>query len=85
MFVKAISIRKAGYFGYGKIDPAAPYQATIEIESQNGKMELVLEEALSQRVLMLIADEVAAAGRRAAEMMTAEVINGTAALVDARD
>lgn len=85
MFVKAINIRKTGYFGYGKIDPAAPFQATIEIEGQNGKMELVLEADLSKRVLALIADEVASAGRKAAEMMTAEIINGNSALLSAAE
>lgn len=76
MFVAAISIRKQGYYVYGgKADATKPYEATIEVQGEHGKVELRLSPDLSQRVLEIIADEVAAAGKATAEAMVASFIN----------
>ena len=80
MFITRISIHKEGHgaYSYGKKDPAAPYRATIEVEGRSGKVELNLTEELSKRVVAVIADEVAAAGRATAEAMVAEAMTITA-------
>jgi hypothetical protein len=76
MFVTSISVRRDGYFGsmYGKPDPSQPFVATIEVHGEHGKVELKLSPELSQRVVEIISDEVAAAGRATAEAMVAAVI-----------
>jgi hypothetical protein len=83
MFVASISIRRQGYFGSyggGVAKPETPFDATIEIHGQHGKTELKLSPDMSQRVLDIIADEVAAAGRSVAEAMTAQFITGVPAI-----
>jgi hypothetical protein len=75
MFVNSISIRRDGYFGYGKPDPSKPLKATIEVEGQHGKVELNLSPEMSKRVIDIIADEIAAAGRATAEALTAQCLN----------
>lgn len=74
MNVRSINIRRDGdLYGYGKVDPTKPFRSTIEVEGQHGKVELNLSADLSRRIVEIIADEVAAAGRATAEAMTAEV------------
>lgn len=75
MFVNRISITRDGYFGYGKPDPSKPLRTTIEVEGQHGKVELNLSSDLSDKVVKLIADEVAAAGRATAEALTAQCLD----------
>ena len=77
MFVTQIAVRREGYYGHGygsKADPSKPFHATIEVLGQTGKIELNLTPEMSARVVAIIADEVAQAGRAAAEAMTAEVL-----------
>jgi hypothetical protein len=80
MFVTSISVRRDGYYGagYGKPDPSKPFKATVEVHGQHGKIELVLDPDMSKRIVALIADEVAAAGRATAEAMTADVLTAKA-------
>lgn len=81
MFLTRISIHREGYWaGAHSADPKKPFRATIEFQGQSGKIELTLDPDMSKRVLALVADEVAAAGRATAEAMTAEVINGAVLL-----
>lgn len=78
MFVTQIAVRRDGYYGSyggGKADPSKPFHATIEVLGQSGKIELNLSPEMSQRIVAIIAEEVAAAGRATAEAMTAEVLN----------
>lgn len=75
MFIAQISVRRDGYYsGYGRPDPAKPFLATVEVHGQTGKMELNLSPEMSERVVAIIAEEIAAAGRACAEAMTAEVL-----------
>lgn len=75
MFVNAISIRREGYFGRGygpsEGDPSKPFNATIEVQGQSGKVELNLSPEMSAKIVEVIAGEVAAAGRATAEALTA--------------
>lgn len=78
MFVRTINVRRAGDMGSfygGKVDPTKPFEASITVEGQHGKVELTLSPDLSRRIVELIAEEVAAAGRATAEAMVAEVFN----------
>jgi hypothetical protein len=77
MFVTQIAVRREGYYsGYGaKPDPSKPFHTTIEVLGQHGKIELNLSPAMSDRIVAIIAEEVAAAGRATAEAMTADVLN----------
>lgn len=77
MHLKQLTIRRDGYYGYGKVDPTRPLACTIELEGDRGSVTLNLDPDMSKRVLDLVASEVAAAGRATAERMTAEVISGT--------
>lgn len=85
MFVTSVSIRREGYYGagYGKADPAKPFDITIEVHGQHGKVELALRPELSERIIAIIAAEVADAGRATAEAMTASFIAATPALEQA--
>lgn len=77
MFIGAIEIRRDGYIGhgYGTPDPSRPFIVKIEVHGSRNKTEMMLSAELSERVVALIADEVAAAGRATAEAMTAEALN----------
>lgn len=79
MFVTSISVRREGYYGPyggGVAKEDAPFQATVELHGQLGKVELKLDPEMSKRIVAVIADEVAAAGRATAEAMTADFISG---------
>jgi hypothetical protein len=83
MFVTAVSIRREGYYGSyggGKADPAKPFHATIEVHGQHGKVELNVSPDLSARIIEVVADEIAAAGKATADAMTASFINAQPAL-----
>ena len=76
MIVRSISIRREGdYGGYQAPDGSKPFKATIEVSGLFGKVELFLSADMSQRIVAIIADEVAASGRATAEAMTADVLN----------
>ncbi len=76
MFLSRLTVAREGYIGagYGRADPTKPFHATIEVIGQNGKIELNLTHELSQRIVAIVAEEVAAAGRATAEMMTADAM-----------
>jgi hypothetical protein len=81
MFISQISVRRDGYFGggYGGApDASKPFRATIEVHGSHNKTELNLSPELSERIVAIIADEVAAAGRATAEAMVAEALTITA-------
>ena len=61
-------------FTYSKPDAASPFKCTIEVAGANGKVELNLSDDLSRRIVEIIADEVAAAGRATADIMTADAL-----------
>lgn len=78
MFVTSVTMRRQGYFGgsFGtKADPSKPFEATIEVHGQHGKVELRLSPDLSARIVGIVADEIAAAGRATAEALTASCLN----------
>ena len=76
MFIGAIEIRREGYIGhgYGSPDPSKPFLAKIEVHGSRTKTEMMLSPELSERIVAIIADEVAAAGRATADAMTAEAM-----------
>lgn len=76
MFVTSVSLRREGYYGtgYGKADPSKPFTATIEVHGQHGKVELSVSPELSTRIIEVIADEIAAAGKATADAMVSSFI-----------
>jgi hypothetical protein len=75
MFVRTIQIGRENDYGYSRFDPQAPFIAKIKVEGKSGNIELNLSPELSRRVVDIIAEEVAAAGRATAEAMTAEILS----------
>lgn len=76
MILKSVSIRREDdFYGSYKVDPTKPFVATIEVAGSSGQVKLNLSPVLSRRIVEIIADEVAAAGRATAEMMTAEAFD----------
>lgn len=77
MHIGAIEIRRDGYvgYGYGQPDASKPFIAKIEVFGTRTKTEMVLSPELSRRVVEIVAEEIAAAGRATAEAMTAEALN----------
>lgn len=80
MNLKTLHVARDGYYGFGKLDPTKPFICSVEVEGPLGNVKLNLPAEVSQRVVSLIAEEIAAAGRATAEMMTASVLDGTALL-----
>lgn len=75
MIVSRISITSEGWYsGYGKPDASKPLRATIEIHGDHGKTELNLPPETSEKIIALIADEVADAGRETARLLTAKAL-----------
>lgn len=76
MSLRRVSIiREGDYYGaYKALDANKPFRATVEVEGAAGKVELNLSAELSQKIVAIIADEVAAAGRATAEIMTADAL-----------
>jgi hypothetical protein len=75
MFVRSINIGREGDYGYGEFLADKPFRAKIKVAGQHGEIELNLSADMSQRIVAIIAEEVAAAGRATAEAMTADVFN----------
>lgn len=75
MFLTRLTVAREGYYSYSKADPNKPLRATVEVAGQNGKTELDLGPEASDRIVAIIADELAKAARATAEAMTAEIIN----------
>ena len=77
MFVRSINVSRDGDYGsiYDKVDASKPFIASIAVEGSHGEVKLRLSPELSQRIVGIIAEEVAAAGRATAEAMTADVLN----------
>lgn len=75
MFVRSINIFRENDFGYSTPDPSKPFRAKIKVTGAAGEIDLLLSPEMSQRIVGIIADEVAAAGRATAEAMTAEVLS----------
>jgi hypothetical protein len=80
MFIGQISIKREGYHGYGhgQFNASKPFIATIEVFGSQSKTELILSPEMSRRIVEVVADEIAAAGRRTAEAMVAEAMDVTA-------
>lgn len=76
MFLNRLTVAREGYYAYGKPDPNKPLRATVEVIGDHGKTELNLGPEASDRIVAIIADELAKAARATAEAMTAEIING---------
>jgi len=82
MFLAAITITREGYYpgGYHKADPSKPLRAVVQIDGPLGKTELNLPPETSDRIIALIADEVAEQSKRVAEAMTRQFIEAAPAL-----
>ncbi len=76
MIIKSISIRRQGWYQYGKTKPDEPFLAQIEVESPHGEVKLNIDADRTKAIVALIADMIADAGKQTAEAMTAEVFNG---------
>lgn len=75
MIVTRISVTRQGWYAsYQKPDAIKPLRATVEVYGEHGKVELNLGEEASDRIVALIADEIADAGRRTAELLTAKAL-----------
>jgi hypothetical protein len=76
MFLSRLTVHREGYFGagYGRADPSKPFRATVEVIGESGKVELNLSPELSAKIVAVVAEEVVAAGRATAEMMTADAL-----------
>ena len=75
MIVSRISITREGWYsGYGQPDASKPLRATIEIHGAHGKTELNLPPETSDKIIALIAEEVADAGRETARLLTAKAL-----------
>jgi hypothetical protein len=77
MFLTRLTVAREGYYAsYNKADPSKPLRATVEVAGAHGKTELDLGPEASDRIVAIIADELAKAARATAEAMTAEIISG---------
>lgn len=74
MILRRVMISRENDYSYKPIDPKSPFRATIEVENSTGKVELNLSAELSQKIVAIIAEEVAAAGRATAEIMIADAM-----------
>lgn len=75
MIVTRISVAREGWYAsYSKPDASKPLRATVEVYGETGKVELNLGPEASDRIVALIADEIADAGRRTAELLTAKAL-----------
>jgi len=85
MHIRSVKIQRAGHYGFTgeKLDPSKPFICTVETDSTDGKMELTLSPVLSQRVLEIVAEELAASARETAENMIAAVFTTSGTLIEA--
>lgn len=77
LILNKLTVCRKGYYGSGyrnTTTPDTPFEATIEIGGAHGKVELDLGPELSAKIVAIVADEVAAAGRATAEIMTADAL-----------
>lgn len=75
MIVSRISVTREGWYAsYQAPDASKPLRATVEVYGDMGKVELNLGPEASDRIVALIADEIADAGRRTAELLTAKAL-----------
>jgi hypothetical protein len=74
MHLNRLNIRRVASKAWQDPTPADPFAATIEMIGAHGKVELELSQDLSRRILAVVAEEVANAGRATAEAMVAEAI-----------
>lgn len=75
MIVSRISVTREGWYAaYNKPDASKPLRATVEVYGDMGKVELNLGPGASDRIVALIADEIASAGRATAELLTAKAL-----------
>jgi hypothetical protein len=74
--LRAINIiREGSYYGsHQPVDPSRPFRTTVEVQGATGKVELNLAPELSRKIVELIADEIAAAGRMTADIMVADAL-----------
>lgn len=70
MFITRIMIQREGYSD----NPDKPFIATVHVHGKLNKTELTLSPDMSARVVAVIADEIIAAGKAAAEAMVAETL-----------
>jgi hypothetical protein len=75
MNINRISIHRENYTSYSRADPTKPFRATVEVEGQLGKIELNLDEAMSKRIIEVIAEELVKSARATAEAMVATVLD----------
>lgn len=74
LVLQRVMISRKGLNSWETANPTAPFAATIEVRGASGKVELNLSEDLSRRIVEIVADEVAAAGRATAEAMVADAM-----------
>lgn len=82
MHLKAISIVREGcYYGsHSKVDPSKPLRCTVEVEGPLGKTEMNLPPEVSDRIVSLVAEELAEQTKRIAEAMTTQFIDAAASV-----
>jgi hypothetical protein len=75
MILDSVQIRRLtkGYAVTPK--PSDPFEATVKVVGDYGEVKLRLSPELSRRVIEIVADEVANAGRATADMMVAEALD----------
>lgn len=79
MILRALTLRREGDYGYGSVDRSKPFRATVElIDTVGSEIKLLLPPTVSERVLAIIANEVAEAGAATARAMTADVFTAEA-------
>lgn len=80
MILKSISVRRTTKYGFETPTGSEPFAATVEMISPNGEVKLNLDPEMSRRIVEVVADEVAKAGRATADAMVADVLTGQALL-----
>jgi len=87
MFLARLNVTRKGYFGsgYSSPKPDAPLECTVEIIGQSGKTELNLPQETSDKIVALIAEELAASARADADAMTVDFVlaGSSAKLIEA--
>lgn len=76
MILESVHISREGnLYGASNVDASKPFRASIKVAGIYGKVELLLSPEMSKRIVEIVADEVAKAGRATAEMMTAQAFD----------
>jgi hypothetical protein len=75
MIIRSVHIDRKGQYSFEPVNQSIPFIATIMLDGKSGKIELLLSEELSRRIMEVVADEVVAASRATAEAMTAEILD----------